>query len=158
MTWRLSPTGEYRTTVSTINRYRMVLTGQNVEAPETIEYTFSIYRTVNGLGFVSDQEDGIVISFDKYGLTTLHYKWRNTTTSVQQVAATRNAITEQQARNTYKEQMAQSGMDLSDDEIIVRKAYVQDDQNVRTVWVCSYDYGYGNHIFVDCNSGEIITI
>lgn len=154
----LSPTGEYRATVSTINRYRMDLTGKNVEAPETIEYTVSIYRIVNGLDFVSDQEDGIVISFDKYGLTTLHYKWRNTTTSVQQVAATRNAITEQQARNTYKEQMAQSGIDLSDDEIIVRKAYVQDDQIVRTVWVCSYDYGYGNHIFVDCNSGEIITI
>ena len=155
----LSPTGDYRATVSTINRYRMDLTGQNIGTPETIEYTVSIYRTVNGLDFVSDEEDGIVISFDKYGLTTLHYKWRDiTTTSVQQVTATRNAITEQQARNTYKEQMAQSGMDLSDDEIIVRKAYVQDDQNVRAVWVCSYDYGYGNHIFVDCNSGEIITI
>ena len=155
----LSPTGDYRATVSTINRYRMDLTGQSVVTPETIEYTVSIYRTVNGLDFVSDEEDGIVISFDKYGLTTLHYKWRDVaTTSVQQVATTRNAITEQQARNTYKEQMAQSGMDLSDDEIIVRKAYVQDGQNVRTVWVCSYDCGYGNHIFVDCNSGEIITI
>lgn len=54
--------------------------------------------------------------------------------------------------------MAQSGLNLSDDEVIVRKAYVQDGQNVRTVWVCSYDYGYGNHIFVDCHSGEIITI
>ena len=155
----LYPTGDYRARVSTIKRYSMDLTGQKVSAPETIEYTVSIYRTVNGLDFVSDQDDGIVISFDKYGLTTLHYKWRDiATVSTKQTAAIKNTVTEQQARDIYKQQMAQSGMDLRDDEVIVRKAYAQDGQTVRVVWVCSYDNGYGNHIFVDCNTGEIITI
>lgn len=55
----------------------MDLTGGQIHEPETIEYVVSFYRTYNGIDILSDQEDGILVSFDANGLTELRYLWRD---------------------------------------------------------------------------------
>ena len=160
----LAPDGDYKASVSYVRRYEMDVSNNPVSAPETIQYNVCFNRTVNGIDLLSDQGDGIIVSFDKYGITNLQYKWRD----VQTVTVAKNAhsdvITSEQAKNIYLAAVEETVQEtLGADSIestqkpIVTLAYAEIDGQIRPVWACSPNGAYGNHIFIDVQTGQQIT-
>lgn len=161
----LTPNGEYRTVISYVRRYELSESGEEFVNPETIEYTVRFYRTFNGVDLLSDKEEGIVLSFNKYGLTELQYKWSDLqVVNKTQLVAT-NTISQDQAKIIYKDAVKGTADDLVNgsaskkmDEPVIRFAYLQVGDEVKPVWVCSSDGFYGNHIFIEMNTGEHLLI
>ena len=161
----LKPDGDYRAQVSVSKRYKVDLIENQLSAPETVGYTVAFYRTYNGLDVLSDEEDGIVVSFDKYGLKSLNYKWRDITVVEASRPMSTNAISMDQAKSMYVSAMNLSAQAsttaFNTDNVVdpvIRMAYLQIDGEMRPVWVCASGYGYGNHIFIDMQTGDQIYI
>lgn len=160
----LAPEGNYRAKVSVVNRYSLVFEESELPAPETIEYMVSFYRTYNGLDVISDEEDGIVVAFDKYGLTALNYKWRDINLVSNNEFTLTKAITEDQAKEIYlnamnlNDQYTRTSSGSKFTAPVTRMAYLQIDQEMRLVWVCAPGNGYGNHIFIDAKTGGQLNI
>ena len=160
----IAPDGDYKASVSYVRRYEMDLNSDVISEPETIEYNVCFYRTYNGIDLLSDQGDGIVVSFDKYGLTNLQYKWRDVQIVTDAELMTANTVTSEQAKSIYLanvEKNAQNNLEETNleepQDSIVSLAYLEINGEMRPVWVCSPDGGYGNHIFIDAQSGEQIS-
>ena len=161
----IAPDGDYKASVSYVRRYQMDLNSDSFSEPETIEYIVRFYRTYNGIDMLSDQGDGIVVRFDKYGLTNLQYKWRDMQIATDAELMSASAVTSAQAKNMYlaaveedtpDRQLASNTGEIA--EPVVTQAYLEIDNEMRPVWVCSPDGGYGNHIFIDMQTGEQITV
>lgn len=150
----LAPTGEYRTKVSFVERYTVIgLDGGDFADPETVEYTVIFYRMFNGADMVSDSEDGIIISFDVYGITELRYKWRNIQVTEDAPFIAVDFATQEQAKGIY--------LSLANDppaDPVIKAAYLQRGDVVTPIWVCSPDGHYGKHILLDMNTGEQIVL
>lgn len=161
----IAPDGDYKVSVSYVHRYEMDLNSGAVSAPETIEYSVCFNRTYNGIDMLSDQGDGIVVSFDKYGLTNLQYKWRDVQVVTDAELMSASAVTSTQAKNIYLAAVEEDAPDVQVAtntgetlEPVVTQAYLEIDNEVRPVWVCSPEGGYGNHIFIDMQTGEQLTV
>lgn len=73
---------------------------------------------------------------------------------------TKNYISASQAKEIYMQYSEASdavySATLSRNEPIIKMAYLQIGDTVHTVWVCSEENGYGNHVFIDAKTGEQI--
>lgn len=76
-----------------------------------------------------------------------------------------NAISMDQAKSMYVSAMNLSAQAsttaFNTDNVVdpvIRMAYLQIDGEMRPVWVCASGYGYGNHIFIDMQTGDQIYI
>lgn len=160
----LAPDGDYRVTVSKIQRCKLNLESNHSNTPETVEYVVSFYRTVNGIDIISDQEDGILISFDKNGITELRYLWRNIEYTASQYVSTQNAISIDEAREIYQAELDKATQIIVGDDALTAEtanatvAYLQIDNNVRPVYAFSSDAGYANCVIIDMISGEVLSI
>lgn len=161
----LTPNGEYRTCVSYVRRYTLDPNDGQFINPETIEYTVYFYRTYNGIDLLSDEQDGIVVSFNKYGLTELQYKWRDVQIVADAKLKSTSLVTVEQAKNEYLSIVEERTADVtvnSDNTNtaapVIKMAYLQVGSEVKPVWVCSSNGNYGDHIFVDMNTGAQIML
>lgn len=161
----LFPQGTYRTVVSKINRVKMYLSGEKRNDPETVEYTVSFYRTYNGIDVISDQEDGIMVSFNKDGLTDLRYYWRDLAFSTSNRSVANTKTTMQQAHDIYKSAIASGeyisttkSVEAEAESAIITVAYMQIGDIVKPVWVFSTDNSYTNCIFIDMYTGELLSV
>ena len=168
----LLPQDEYRIGITTKERTFLDITGRTICEPETIEYSVFFYRTYNGVDIISDKEDGILISFDKNGLTELRYLWRDAIIvekpelAVSSIA-TSDYLTFEQAQKIYNaqwesaDQMADAiELDdaLTDECPFARMTYLQTENGTRLVWVFSTSENYTNSVCIDARTGEIITM
>lgn len=161
----LLPQNDYRAVVSRIDRVKLDLSGKQENTPETIEYTVSFYRTHNGIDIVSDQEDGIIVSFNKDGVTELRYLWRNLEVSANKNLTANKHITLQQAQEVYElalgsgEQVKSAkSAEIEAATPCATTAYLQIGDEVKPVWVFSTDNNYANCIFVDMYTGEVLSV
>lgn len=76
-----------------------------------------------------------------------------------------DSVTAKQAENLYLSVVGQTNQEdmvnaasQEPSSPIVRMAYLQIGGEMRPVWVCAPDYGYGNHIFIDMYTGERLSI
>jgi len=160
----LLPKGEYRASVSRIQRVRLNLNNEFNETPETVEYTISFYQTLNGIDVVSDEEDGIIVSFNRNGLTQLSYLWRNMELITCDLRLGNAYITYEQAQAIYQSEINSAksvittrvSSDLNNNNCSV--AYLQMCGETRPVYVFSSNDGYSNCIIVDMYSGEVLNI
>lgn len=123
----------------------------------TSEYTVFFYRVSGGADVISDQEDGIKLSFDNDGVTDLWYFWREMRTETLDSAA-QSPITAEAARKIY--------YDLWDErhgtccepcvEPTVSHAYLQLGDTTRPCWVISEDGAYLNAWYVDMFTGQVL--
>ncbi|MBQ7822579.1 MAG: hypothetical protein IJ338_00105 [Bacteroidaceae bacterium] len=161
----LLPQDSYRTVVSRIERIKLDLSGEQENVQETVEYTVSFYRTHNGIDVLSDQEDGIIVGFNKDGLTELRYMWRNLSVVASDALGTSKKITFQQAQEACQTALVRGeqikttrdaeGISKS---FFVTTAYLQIDNAVKPVWAFSTDNSYANCIFVDMYTGNVLNV
>lgn len=158
----LLPNGNYRASVSKIQRVKLDLSGGKKNAPETIEYVVSFYRTYNGIDVLSDQEVGILVSFDAKGLTELRYLWRELDCNSDIKNVTTDILTISQASEIFEKEI-EAGTSIVVDSAGTSKhntyvsiAYMQIEGTVRPVYVFSTDTNYTNSIFVDMHTGEVL--
>ena len=160
----LEPKGEYRTEVSVVRRYELEANVDQFVNPETIEYTVCFYRTHNGVDIITDQDDGIVVSYNKYGISELQYKWRDVQLVTNVQFMTTNSTTQEEARIIYRSILGQENITTTQSssttfiDPVVKAAYLQVGNVVRPVWVCSSDGTYVNHIYIDMNTGEQVVM
>lgn len=161
----LSPNGEYRTVLSYVRRYELNESGDEFINPETIEYTVCFYRTFNGVDLLSDKEEGIVVSFNKYGLTELQYKWSNLEVVNSTQLLNSETISQNQAKAVYQSTIVEASNDVTGNSLstgitepVIQSAYLQVGDEMKPVWVCSPNGAYGNHVFIDMNTGEQIVL
>ena len=158
----LLPDDNYRASVSTIQRTKLDLSGNQKHETETIEYVVTFYHTYNGIDVLSDQEDGIMVSFDANGLTELRYLWRNIEYApISQHAATEILTTSQAARIFQTEALSGSSIVVGSkgvnmDDTCVSTAYLQINGAVRPVYVFASDTNYTNSVFIDMYTGEVL--
>lgn len=159
----LLPSDNYRASVSKVQRINMDLSGGKGEVPDTIEYIVFFYRTHNGIDVLSEQEDGILLSFDAKGLTELRYFWReiDCNTDIKNVA--KNILSISQATEIFKNEIdvgksVVSSTDPNNYNRYVSVAYLQMADTVRPVYVFSTDTNYANSIFVDMYTGEVLNL
>lgn len=159
----LLPQNEYRAVVSRIDRTKMDLSGKQRNEPETVEYSVRFFRTYNGVDVISEQDDGIMVKFNKDGLTGLKYYWRELDLSTSNRETSKAKISMREAQEAYKAAI-DSGKYIStiksaDDEMasaIATIAYMQIGDQVKPVWVFSTNSCYANSIFVDMYTGQIV--
>lgn len=159
----LLPNENYRASVSKIQRVKMDLSGEKKnEVPETIEYVVSFYRTYGGIDVLSDQEDGILVSFDTNGLTELRYLWRDVEYASNMQNMKTNFLTILQASKIYQTEIMTENQIVVDpnginmDNVNISIAYLQINGAVRPVYVFSTDMNYTNSVFVDMYTGEML--
>ena len=160
----LMPQCDYRATVSKVNRYEINLSGGQNTTPETIEYTVTFYRLFNGIDVISNQEDGIMVSFNKNGLTELRYLWREMEIATECKAPESGVLTLFQAQALCRDAGISQNQISTDDTICngeyqnATVAYLQIDNEVRPVYVFASDDCYTNCTFVDMVTGDILSI
>ena len=152
----LLPKEEYRAHVSRVNRSSMDLTGAEASPAETISIDVYFYRVFNGVDVISDQEDGIRLSFDAQGIRSLHYLWRNIETS--RISQKAKPISQEDAHQIYLEQWdSRHGTCCEPPEHPeISSAYIQLNGVTQPCWVISEDKAYTNAWFIDMLSGEIL--
>ena len=155
------PKDNYRAVVSRTERVKLELTGSQNPPPETIEYTVSFYRTHNGIDILSDQEDGIIVSFNKHYLTELRYYWRELASTRSIYTPDLTKISLEEARNIYRSSISNSEAfqttESTIEPVFTTIAYMQIDNQVTPVWAFSTDNNYTNAIFVDMYTGEVLS-
>lgn len=161
----LLPNENYRASVSKIQRVKMDLSGEKKnEVPETIEYVVSFYRTHNGIDVLSEQEDGILVSFDAKGLTELRYLWREIDYITGMEKATTDILSISQATEIFKKEIdagtsvVVDSTDPNKYDAYVSVAYLQTEGLVRPVYAFSSDANYANCIFVDMHTGDVLNL
>ena len=161
----LLPNENYRASVSKIQRVRMDLSGEKKnEVPETIEYVVSFYRTHSGIDVLSEQEDGILVSFDAKGLTELRYLWREIDYITGMEKATTDILSISQATEIFKKEIdagtsvVVDSTDSNKYDAYVSVAYLQIEGLVRPVYAFSSDANYSNCIFVDMHTGDVLNL
>ncbi|MDD6200517.1 MAG: DNRLRE domain-containing protein [Firmicutes bacterium] len=160
----LAPDGDYRATVSRIQRYELCLDSDQCCSPDTIEYTVSFYRTVNGIDIISDQGDGILIGFNENGVTDLRYLWRDIEFVSKQNVLTENIVTMDKALEIFQAELDSTSQIIAANELLnndttrTTTAYMQIGNEIRPVYAFSSDAGYANCIFVDVLTGEVLSI
>lgn len=158
----LLPDDNYRASVSKIQRVKLDLSGKSKNVPETIEYVVSFYRTYNGIDVLSNQEDGILVSFDTKGLTELRYLWREMDYNSDIKNGTTDILTISQASEIFEKEIEAGTSVIVDSadkntyNTYVSVAYMQIEGKVRPVYVFSTDTNYANSIFVDMHTGEVL--
>lgn len=151
----LLPKDEYRAYVSKVNRSGVDLTGGNVSTSETIWIDVFFYRVYNGVDVISDQEDGIILSFDAQGIRSLRYFWRAIETS--KISADTKPISAEDAHHIYLDQWdSRHGTCCEPYESPeIFSAYIQINGTSRPCWVIAEDKMYTNAWFIDMFTGEV---
>jgi len=151
----LLPKDAYRTEVSRVNRSELDLTG-DASASETLYINVCFYWVFNGVDVMSDQEDGILLSFDAQGIRSLQYFWRTIETTTLSKDAT--PISSEDAHRIFLEQWdSRHGTCCEphqNPEIF--RAYAQFDGVSRPCWVIAEDKQYTNAWFIDMFTGEVL--
>lgn len=159
------PEGSYRTSVNKTERRTLNLIDNQFSSPEVIEYSVCFYRTYNGIDLLSDQDDGIIVSFNKEGLTELKYLWREIELVTngpdeRMEALSMNQgvmISKEQAQDIYRNNIDEL-LSGNTTEPVITTAYLQLNNTVRPVYVFSTDYHYANSIFIDMYTGEVLVV
>lgn len=152
----LLPKDAYRTYVSRVNRLAMDLTGGAEAKPETVEIHVFFYRVFNGADVLSDEEDGILLSFDAQGICALRYLWRSIETS--KISEDAKPISSEAAYHIYLDQWEIKHGTCCEpyENPEIFRAYVQFDGVSRPCWVIAEDIKYTNSWFVDMFTGEVL--
>ena len=152
----LLPTDQYRTVVSRVTRSAINLNGEENLPPETVSINVTFYRVFNGIDVISDQEDGILLSFDAQGLCSLQYFWRSVEAS--EIPEEATPISAEYAYQIYQVQWdTRHGTccDPSENPEIFN-AYLHLNGVTRPCWVIAEDNPYINAWFIDMLTGEIL--
>ena len=152
----LLPKDAYRTYVSRVNRFVMDLTGGAEAKPETVEIHVFFYWVFNGADVLSDEEDGIILSFDAQGICALRYLWRSIETS--KISEDAKPISSEDAYHIYLDQWEIKHGTCCEpyENPEIFRAYVQFDGVSRPCWVIAEDIKYTNSWFVDMFTGEVL--
>ena len=152
----LLPTDQYRTVVSRVTRSAINLNGEENLPPETVSINVTFYRVFNGIDVISDQEDGILLSFDAQGLSSLQYFWRSVEAS--EIPEEATPISAEYAYQIYQVQWdTRHGTccDPSENPEIFN-AYLHLNGVTRPCWVIAEENPYINAWFIDMLTGEIL--
>ena len=152
----LLPTDQYRTVVSRVTRSTINPNGEENLPPETVSINVTFYRVFNGIDVISDQEDGIILSFDAQGLCSLQYFWRSVEAS--EIPEEATPISAEYAYQIYQVQWdTRHGTccDPSENPEIFN-AYLHLNGVTRPCWVIAEDNPYINAWFIDMLTGEIL--
>lgn len=152
----LLPKDAYRTYVSRVNRSAMDLTGGGESQSETVMIDVFFYRVFNGVDVLSDQEDGILLSFDAKGVRSLRYLWRDM--DISGISKEEKPITSEEAYQIYLTQWdTRHGSccePCANPEIL--RGYVHIDGVSRPCWVIAENKMYTNAWCIDMFTGEIL--
>ncbi len=152
----LLPKDEYRTVISRVNQTEMDLAEGKDSSPETVWIDVFFYRVFNGVDVISDQEDGILLSFDAQGICSLRYFWRSVETT--RISKDAKPISAEDAHQVYLDQWDSrhgSCCEPHENPEIFR-AYVQINGVSRPCWVIAEDNMYTNAWCIDMFTGEIL--
>lgn len=118
---------------------------------ETVESSIVFYQTYKGRELFSDTGNGIRVTYDKNGLKSLQYQWKEITEKAG-TAALSSASANTDARFV-------GGLEESEQAsaYYVSEAYKVIDNTIHRVKVYSTDPGFVNAIFVDAETGEILS-
>ena len=152
----LLPDDTYHTRVAFTNSTVVDINGGGGETSETVRVTVFFCRVFNGVDVMSDQEDGIVLSFDAQGIISLRYLWRNIETK--ELPKTAKPITAEQARQVYMDQWDVLHGTCCEplENPVIFNAYGQFDGVSRPCWVVAEDAAYTNAWYIDAFSGEVL--
>lgn len=152
----LLPNDAYRTYVSRVIRSQIDPAEGKTSQPETIWIDVFFYRVFNGVDVISDQEDGIILSFDKQGLRSLRYLWRNIETTKLTKGA--KPISAEDAHHIYLNQWDSRHGTCCEPyaNFEIFSAYIQVNGVSRPCWVIAEDKMYTNAWFVDMLTGEVL--
>lgn len=167
----LLPQDGYRVGVTATERTRLDLTGENTYESEAIEYTVFFYRTYNGIDLISNDQDGILISFDKQGLTELSYLWRDISVTENVELAANNMtmgeiLTLEEAQTIYfthwdnpdEIESFVGTNDVGTEEWpFAKMAYLQTDNTTKLVWIFSTGNNYQNGFCIDAKTSAVLT-
>ena len=147
----LLPENGYRACVSRVERLKFDTENSCFGNPEIIEYAVCFYQTYNGKDVLSDQQDGIVIRFNKDGITSFDYLWREMKiASVNQDEKT-DMLSQEQVQKIYMETSGDSKLETS---LEITSAYLQIDGQTHLVWAFADSNNYRNSVFIDAYTGE----
>ena len=118
---------------------------------ETVESSIVFYQTYKGRELFSDTGNGIRVTYDKNGLKSLQYQWKEITEKAG-TATLSSASANTDARFV-------GGLEESEQAsaYYVSEAYKVIDNTIHRVKVYSTDPGFVNAIFVDVETGEILS-
>ena len=152
----LLPTDQYRTVVSRVTRSAINLNGEENLPPETVSINVTFYRVFNGIDVISDQEDGILLSFDAQGLCSLQYFWRSVEAS--EIPEEATPISAEYAYQIYQVQWDTRHGTCCDpsERPEIFNAYLHLNGVTRPCWVIAEDNPYINAWFIDMLTGEIL--
>ena len=152
----LLPKDAYHTRVTLINKTMLDLNGEGGKVSGTEWARVHFYRVFNGTDVVSDQNDGISLSFDAQGILALQYLWRDMES--RKLPKTDKPISAEEACQSYIDQM----YSLHDDHFepeedpLVFQVYAMIDGVMRPCWVISEDEKYINPCYIDMFTGEVL--
>ena len=152
----LLPNDAYRTYVSRVNRSAMDLTGGGESQSETVIIDVFFYRVFNGVDVLSDEEDGILLSFDAKGIRNLSYLWRDI--EISRISKDAKPISSEDAYQIYLDQWdIRHGTCCEPcDNPEILSAYVQFNGVSRPCWVIAENNMYTNAWPIDMFTGEIL--
>lgn len=152
----LLPEDAYHTDVRRVSRTAIDLNGGEAAQPETTSIEVRFYRVFNGVDVISDQEDGILLSFDAQGIRSLQYLWRKIDSS--EIAEKTDPISSEDAHQIYLDQWdTRHGTCCEPTENPeIFNAYIQLNGVSRPCWVIAEDRAYTNAWFIDMFTGEVL--
>lgn len=152
----LLPNDAYRTYVSRVNRSAMDLTGGEESQSETVIVDVFFYRVVNGVDVLSDEEDGILLSFDTKGIRNLSYLWRDI--EISRISKDAKPISSEDAYQIYLDQWDSLHGTCCEpcDNPEILCAYVHYNGVSRPCWVIAENKMYTNAWSIDMFTGEIL--
>lgn len=152
----LFPKDAYRTYVSRESRSSLDLTGGGESQSETVIIDVFFYRVFNGVDVLSDEEDGILLSFDATGIRNLHYLWWDM--EISKISKDAKPISSEDAYQIYLDQWdTRHGTccePCKNPEIL--SAYVHFNGVSRPCWVVSENKRYANAWPIDMFTGEVL--
>lgn len=152
----LLPESAYRTAVSRVSRGAVNPNDGSEATPETISVDVRFYRIFNGVDVITDQEDGILISFDAQGICALRYLWRNI--ELQTIVQKTETISSDEAHRIYMEQWDDRHGACCDpcENPEIFQAYAQFNGVSRLCWVVAENTMYLNAWCIDAFTGEVV--
>ena len=152
----LFPKDAHRTYVSRVNRSSLDLTGGGESQSETVIIDVFFYRVFNGVDVLSDEEDGILLSFDANGIRNLSYLWRDI--EVSKISKDAKPISSEEAYQIYLDEWeTRHGTccePCKNPEIL--SAYIHFNGVSRPCWIISEDKMYTNAWSIDMFTGEVL--
>ena len=152
----LLPTDAYRTSVSRTSFTEIDPVNGAESSPITTSIDVFFYRVFNDLDVVSDQDDGIILSFDANGIDRLEYFWRPIETG--KITEAGKPISADDAYQVYLDQWDTRHGTCCEpcNDPVIRKVYAQFNGVTRPCWVVAEDEKNLNAWYIDMFTSEVL--